>query len=208
THPRRKRLWQHPSDFGLPCEKVHFRAADGLRLSGWLIPAPAENDREAVIVVCHGYPYNRCEMLPHARFLHEAGFTVLLFDFRAMGESEGDLSTIGHEEVQDLLGALDYLTRRQDTVGLPVGALGHSLGGAVAIMAAARDERLRAVVAEASYPDLQDALEARFRVFLGPASKLIAHPISLWASRWVPVAPCDVSPLRDIAAIAPRAVLI
>src|SRR5205814_165350 len=109
----------------------------------------------------------------------------------------------------DMRGALDYLQSRPDTAELPVGALGHSLGGAVAIMAAARDERLRAVVAEASYPDLQDALEARFRVFLGgPLGKLIAHPIRLWAARWVPVNPCDVSPLRDIAALSPRAVLL
>ncbi|HZP84042.1 MAG TPA: alpha/beta hydrolase [Chthonomonadaceae bacterium] len=208
THPRRKRLWQHPSDFGLPCEKVHFRAADGLRLSGWLIPAPAENDREAVIVVCHGYPYNRCEMLPHARFLHEAGFTVLLFDFRAMGESEGDLSTIGHEEVQDLLGALDYLTRRQDTAHLPVGALGHSLGGAVAIMAAARDERVRAVVAEASYPTLQHALDARCRAFLGPLGPVVAHSTRYWASRWFPVKPGEVAPIAEIRQIGPRAVMI
>src|SRR5690349_10735617 len=67
THPRRKRLWQRPADFGLPSEDVHFRATDGLRLSGWLIPAPPENDNRAVVIVCHGYPYNRCEMLPHAR---------------------------------------------------------------------------------------------------------------------------------------------
>jgi dipeptidyl aminopeptidase/acylaminoacyl peptidase len=208
THPRRKRLWRTPADVGLAYEKVQFCAPDGLRLSGWLLPADPANDARAVVVVCHGYPMNRCEMLPHAQFLRAAGFTTLLFDFRAMGESEGDLCTIGHYEVADLIGALDYLTDRPDTADLPVGALGHSLGGAVAIMAAARDTRLRAVVAEAAFPSLQHALDARCRAVLGPLGPAVANSTQRWAERWFPVKPSDVAPCEEIGNISPRAVMI
>jgi len=43
----------------------------------------------------HGYGSLREEMLPHAEYLHRAGYNALLFDFRAGGESDGDAVTIG-----------------------------------------------------------------------------------------------------------------
>lgn len=208
THPPRKRLRKTPADRHLPYEDVSFCSQDGLRLAGWLIPPHPANDAGAVVVACHGYPSNRLEMLPHAELLHAAGFTVLLFDFRAMGESEGDLSSIGYHETADLLGALDYLDSRPDTTGLPIGAIGQSLGGAVAIMTAARDARLQAIVADASFPDLQDAMEARFRFLIGPLSKVAVVPIRLWAKRWLDFKPHHVSPRKEIANIGPRAVML
>ena len=95
THPWRFPIRVTPTAHGLAYEDIVFSAADGIRLSGWLIPASADNDKRAAVIVCHGYPMNRQEMLPHAALLHEAGFTTLLFDFRALGESEGDLCSVG-----------------------------------------------------------------------------------------------------------------
>lgn len=208
THPPRFRVRRKPLQFGLEYEDVTFPSADGLQLSGWFIP-PRCGEMRAVVIVCHGYPMNRVEMLPHARFLSDAGYATLLFDFRALGESEGDLCSAGYHEVKDMAGALDYLASRPDTAHLPVGALGQSLGGAVSIMTAARDERIRAVVAEATYPDLQDAMEARFRFPLGARfAKLVALPIRHWAKRYFDFHPRHVSPLREIRHIAPRAVMI
>jgi dipeptidyl aminopeptidase/acylaminoacyl peptidase len=208
THPRRIRVRKTPRERGLDYEDIAFPAADGTRLSGWLIPADHKQDLRAVVVLCHGYPYNRTEMLPYAEFLHQAGFTTLLFDFRAMGESQGDLCSVGHHEVQDLRGALDYLAGHPQMSGLPIGALGLSLGGAVSIMTAARDTRLQAVVAEASFPTLDAALNARCRAILGPFGPSVAHPIRWWAKRWFPVSPLEVAPIREIPQIGPRAVLL
>ncbi|HZO92070.1 MAG TPA: alpha/beta fold hydrolase [Chthonomonadaceae bacterium] len=208
THPLRFRVRRTPAAVGLPYENITFLTPDGLRLSSWLIPAPPEKDAGAVVIVCHGYPMNRQEMLPHAAMLHAAGYTTLLFDFRALGESEGDLCSVGHHEVEDMRGALDYLASRPDTASLPVGALGHSLGGAVAIMTAAQDARLRAVVAEASYPTLQEAIDTRCRAMLGPLGPPVAQSVCRWAKRWVPIEPCDVAPKEAIRHISPRAVMI
>lgn len=207
THPPRLRVRRSPADFSLEFEPVQFSSADGLKLSGWLIPTAPAEAAKGVVTLCHGYPMNRTEMLPYARFLHDAGYALLLFDFRALGESEGDLCSIGHHEVDDLHGALDYLTSRPDTAELPKGALGLSLGGAVSIMTAARDERLRAVVAEASFPTLQHALDKRFW-FTGPLSPLITRPVRWWGQRWFPVQPGEVAPGAEISAISPRAVML
>lgn len=205
THPRRRRIRKTPAMYGLSYESVAFAAGDGLLISGWLIPA---RDPKGVVIVCHGYPNNRTEMLPHALFLHRAGYATLLFDFRAMGESEGEISSAGQFEVEDLRGALDYLETRPDVCDLPVGVLGLSLGGAVAILTAAQDERIQALVADAAYSDLRRALQARWRLVLGPLAPLATHPVEWWARRWFPLRPREIAPCRVIRSIGPRAVML
>src|SRR5690348_8865946 len=100
-HPIRQPV-RRPEDDDLDLKDVTFPARDGVRLSGWFAPAPSARGG---IILCHGHPMNRVEMLPWARLLHAVGFHTLLFDFRAMGQSEGDLCSIGYLEVNDLLGA-------------------------------------------------------------------------------------------------------
>ena len=208
THPPRKKIRRTPAERGLLFESVRFLSSSGLNLSGWFVPPPVGAETRAVIVLCHGYPMNREEMLPYAEILHHVGYAVLLFDFRAMGESEGDLSSIGHYEVEDLIGALDYLESRPDTATIPIGALGLSLGAAVALMAAAQDTRIRAVVAEAAYPTLHKALDARFRVVMGPLGPQVARQVLRWAKRWVAVEASEVSPLAALETLGTRPVLL
>ncbi len=206
THPPRRRIYKNPGHFGLEFEDVKFVTEDGILLHGWLLPATTRP--KAVVIVSHGYPANRQDMLAHAMILQKSGYTCLMFDFRAHGHSEGKISSAGGAETQDMTAALDYLETRADLKHLLVGVLGQSMGAAVAIITAAKDERIKAVVAEASYPHLQDALEARFRFVVGRASKLIAHPVKWWAQKWMNFEPLDVSPINDIGRIGPRAVLI
>lgn len=206
THPRRKRLRVLPLAHDLAHEDISFRSHDGNLLQGWLI-LPA-GEPKGIVVLCHGYPENRCEMLPYARFLVDAGFAALLFDFRALGESEGKLCAVGGHEVADLLGAVDYLAARAETAALPIGALGLSLGGAVSLMAAARDERLLAVVAEAAYASLDRAVHARCRAVVGPPGKFVAGAVLWWSRRLYGLDAASVAPIREIGRIAPRAVML
>ena len=208
THPPRRRFTGTPAAVGLEFEEVSFPAQDGLRISGWYLPAPFPAETQGVIVCCHGYPQNRLEMLPYAQFLHDAGFAALVFDFRALGRSEGSLCSFGHKEVADIQGALDYLDTRPDTETLPKGVLGLSLGAAVAILAAAQDERVQAVVAEAPYPNLRDALNRRCSVVFGPLGKSVAAPILWWARRWISLDPSTISPAAVMYALAPRPLLL
>src|SRR4051812_26295097 len=70
---------------GSKLEPVSFRATDGLLLRGWYV-TPRNG---AVIVVLHGWSSNRAGMVPEAEMLTRAGFGVLMFDWRAHGQSEG-----------------------------------------------------------------------------------------------------------------------
>ena len=204
THPPRLRVRAKKAR-GLPIEAVTFLSRDGLKISGWFLPA--ENAIGAIIL-CHGHPANRMEMLPQAQTLHPAGFHLLLFDFRSLGESEGELCSIGLHETQDLQGAADYLMQRPETQDLPLGVYGISMGGAVAIMTAAKDDRFAAVAAHGAYADLDTALVQRGRMILGPLGRLFSAPTAYFGRRWLPCEPRHVSPAAVIAQIAPRPVLI
>jgi len=202
AHPFRLPVLHPLKPTGFELEPVTFPSRDGVRIAGWF--APAASEARGGIILCHGHPMNRVEMLPWARLLQPAGYHILLFDFRALGQSEGNLCTIGYHEVRDLLGAADYMTERPEMAGLPLGVYGISMGAAVSLMAAAQDERFAAVATHAAYASLDTAIEQRGRMFLGPAGPAFSRPARYWAKRWLEIDPSQVSPLDMVASIAPR----
>lgn len=135
-----------PGDFNLPARELTITAADGVRLAAWLIPRPGA----PAIVLLHGYPAEKADLLPIAAALSPR-FTTLLLDLRYFGRSGGHVTTLGVRERRDLVRTVDRLA----DLGLgPVGVFGFSLGGSVALLAAAEDPRIRAVAAWAPFADL------------------------------------------------------
>ncbi len=141
-----------PTDHGLPFEEVAFPARDGLTLRGWFIPAPQPR---GAVVFCHGHAGSMDPDVQYAPWFHQAGFSVLMFDFRGHGRSDGQHVSLGALERQDLLGAVDELARRGFT---RVGVLGFSMGGAVALLTAPLDERIAAVVSDGGFASVEGAL--------------------------------------------------
>jgi uncharacterized protein len=118
----------------------------GVKLEGWKLPARGE--ARGTIVYLHGVADNRASSLGAAR-LTERGFDVVAYDSRAHGNSGGDACTYGFYEKQDLRRVIDAIDRG------PVVVIGSSLGAAVALQAAAEDDRIRGVVAAESFSDLR-----------------------------------------------------
>lgn len=198
--PVRWALDVSPRDFGLPYEDVRFPSEDGTDLAGWWVPA---KDARATVVLCHGYPSNRRDMQPMIPFLHEAGYNVLAFDFRRLGESGGDMTTIGLREPLDLHGAVTYAKSRSSR---PLGVLGISMGAATAIMEAADDPRVVAVVADSPYAALDVQVARRFGN--GPAARLAGRIACGLGSRLLRQPVSGASPLRAISKISPRPILL
>ncbi|GBC90586.1 Monoacylglycerol lipase [bacterium HR14] len=201
--PPRTPFFLTPRDLGLPFQHVAFPSRDGVRLQGWWIPAPKPI---GVAILCHGYLMNRCEPLPVAKALWEVGFHCLVFDFRASGKSEGKITTIGDLERLDVLSAVDLAERTAP--GLPIVVYGASMGAAAALLAAAEDTRIRAVVADSAYARLSDAIEDWWRGSMGNGAALLLKP-----SQWIGTlltrrSPQQVAPEEVVAQIAPRPLLI
>jgi dipeptidyl aminopeptidase/acylaminoacyl peptidase len=205
THPLRFRPQYTPERYGFPYEEIAFLSRDGLTISGWFLPSPGA---KAGVVLCHGFPNNRCETLFWARMLYAYGFHMLLFDFRALGSSEGRLCTIGYHEVNDLLGALDYLEKRPEMQGLPIGAFGLSMGGAVCIMTAAQDQRIRAVATHGAYASLDRAIQQHGRFLLEPFRSVYTWSTLFFGRRWFPIEPNQVAPVKVVDRLSPRPLLL
>ena len=185
-------------------EPISFESADGTRLSGWLLPGT----RPEAVVLLHGYRCDRREVLPHADMLYGAGFTVLLFDFRNRGGSEGDFVSLGFFERDDTQAAIDYLKSRTDVMSDGIGLLGISQGGATAIMTAAASEDVDAVFAEASFRSLDSAIAQSFSHFIGLPAFPFA-PITVWlAELKAGIRSEDIVPERVVRDVSPRPLLI
>ncbi|MGH2750218.1 MAG: alpha/beta hydrolase [Actinomycetota bacterium] len=177
-------------------ERPELRSADGLRLEAELsIPEEAR----AALVFCHPHPQmggtmNAPLLMAVTEELVERSWVVLRFNFRGIGESEGEATT-GSAEVADAEGAVALL--RERFARLPVAIAGWSFGAAVATRVAANDNRLAALVAIApsveEKPGITDGLPDAEKVDLEiPALVLCAVNDELVnlesARRWAEVA--------------------
>jgi uncharacterized protein len=179
-----------PRDLKLAYQDLSFRTADGLTLRGWHIPSVKTTGK--TLVLLHGYPADKGNILPALAFLHE-DFNLLLFDFRYLGKSEGSYSTAGAKEVEDLLAAIQFLkTRGVEEVGV----WGFSMGGAVALMAIEKAPEIRAVIAESSYASLAQMALQLFRIPL--LNYPIAYLVGLWAELFLGIDLRDVSPAERV----------
>jgi dipeptidyl aminopeptidase/acylaminoacyl peptidase len=204
VRPRRAAMTSTPVESGLSYESVTFASADGLRLAGWYIPS----HNGAAIILCHGLGGNRVDMLPQAVLLAEHGYGSFLFDFRAHGESEGEMVTYGYTETDDVLAAVDYLLSRSDVDPQRIGILGGSLGAATALRTAAHSTHLKVVVAESAFASLEDEVASSFTVFSGLPAFPFA-PLTVAFAQWqTGLRISEVRPIDDIPSIAPRPVFI
>lgn len=116
-------------------------------------------ERVPLIIICHGFVGNRIGVdrlfVKTARELAADGYMVVRFDYIGCGESTGDYGKEGLASMIDQTRTvLDYTMACADVDPTRVTLIGHSLGGAVAILTAGRDRRVKNLVLWASvgYP--------------------------------------------------------
>jgi fermentation-respiration switch protein FrsA (DUF1100 family) len=195
--------WPAARDIGAPpadlaAESVAMISGSGATLRGWLL---AGRPGGGGVVLMHGVRANRLSMVQRARLLHESGFSVLLFDFQAHGESTGKRITFGHLEALDAAAAVAFAKER-----LPnekIGAIGSSLGGAAALLGPT-PLPVDALVLEAVYPDIGAATANRISAVLGsPIGSLVAEPLAHAFELLMPpllgVVPAELRPIDHIA---------
>lgn len=185
-------------------EVVTFTVPQGGNRAGWFIPG----ESRATVILLHGFGCGRQGMLEHARILHNAGYSTLLFDFRGRGDSDGDAVTLGYYEQRDALAAIEYLKTRSDVDSSNLGVLGVSMGASVAIMAAAQAPEVQAVVADSPFESAERAVEEGFTRVVGLPAFPFA-PVTLEIIQWrLGISPRNVVPRENVADISPRPLLI
>jgi alpha-beta hydrolase superfamily lysophospholipase len=182
-----------PSPEGLHAEPITFQSQSGSAIHGWLSRGPTHR---GAILLLPGVRANRLSMVSRAEFLRAAGYSTLLIDFQATGESPGEAITFGWLERLDVVAAVQELKRTFP--GEPIGIIGMSLGGAATALAASSLD-VQGVILEAVYPSLDVAVENRIRMRLGPVGAALAPLLLVQLRPRLGVWPSDLRPVDHVA---------
>ena len=158
-------------EFHAPLLDVHIQAGDGAQLKAWYIHPSDSNG--ASVILFHGVSDNREGVAGYGRMFLHNGYSVLLPDSRAHGESGGDLATYGITERQDVHLWAELLQQRAPGC---VYLLGESMGAAIALQATAVTPHLCAVAVESPYSTFREVAYDRFSRHSG---------LGLWFARTV-----------------------
>ena len=140
-----------PGHYGVPdMHVVTVRTDDGLSLSGWYVP-PAPG--RPVVVLFHGNAGHIGDRAFKARLLIDAGFGVLLAEYRGYGVNPGAPDEVGF--YKDARAFLDFLKREKISDG-DIVLYGESIGTGVAVQMAAEREGFRALILEAPFSSAVD----------------------------------------------------
>jgi fermentation-respiration switch protein FrsA (DUF1100 family) len=173
--------------------EVSFPSESGATIRGWI---SAGLPGRGAVLLLHGVRSDRRSMVSRAVFLRKLGYSVMLIDLQAHGESGGERITLGHLEAQDVIAARAYL--RANLPRERVAAIGVSLGAAAIVLADGKAQ-FDAVVLESMYPTITEAVEDRLRLRLGAPGTLLAPLLTLQLQ---PRLGIDVDQLRPIEHVA------
>lgn len=207
-HPERK-VEDHTLGeyaFAARTEAVRFPSLDGTPLAGWFVPA--EQPGQSTVILLHGFGRSKAELLPHAAYLHEAGYNVLLFDFRGRGESGGGAVTLGAREPLDVRGAVDYVLTRAEVDPARIAIQGVSLGASSGVIAMAGDQRIAAAVIESPFDTMRGTVARSFEHFIDLPSFPFAPITVLIVEQRIDADADDVRPVDAIARIGERPVFV
>jgi dipeptidyl aminopeptidase/acylaminoacyl peptidase len=136
--------------------------SEGSRLSGlWRTPDFADAPLRAIVQGPGWLGLKDAKLyVRYHEALTEAGFGVLVFDYRGFGDSEGDQGILSPSgQLRDLQNAVTYLTTRDDVEADAIGVFGTGgTGGGNAVLLAATDDRIRAAVSQVPVADGRDWL--------------------------------------------------
>ncbi|MBC8106341.1 MAG: alpha/beta fold hydrolase [Anaerolineae bacterium] len=220
---------------GMRFEPVQFQTSDGYNISGWWIPAaqkipstPPRSNRWGLppvptpasknfgrdtVVICHGIGSNKAAVLNLARSLVPHGYNVLVFDFRGHGESDGQLTSLGDLERQDVLAAVHWLQDQHPRQARRILGLGVSTGAA-ALLAAAVDsspagQSIDAVAVFEGFDELRGlGRSVATSRFLPPLSWIADRVGLVLASAQVGTDLVHFSPANSIKQLWPRPLLV
>lgn len=154
------------SRFGAELANVQITASDGVSLDAWYLRPQHANGRDVLLL--HGVQDNREGVAGFAPVLLEQGYSVLLPDARAHGESGGEVATYGLLESDDIHRWVDWLYAKKRS--RCVYGFGESMGAALVLDSLAAEDRFCAVVAESPFSSFRTVAYERAALYVNAPS--------------------------------------
>lgn len=188
-----------PKDFGLTVESLNIEVASNLHLNGYWTHSKTDTVK-GIIIFAHGIGGCKESYIGVARKLTHKGIESILVDSRAHGESEGEFCTYGFYERADISKIIDFIQlKRPDT---PVGIWGSSMGGAIGLLALAKDKRLQFGLIESTFTDLhQIVFDYKKRLLQGFGSQTMVNIVLKRAGEIANFNPNEVKPIEAVKQI-------
>ncbi len=167
-----RHIHSDPAELGLKYEAIKFESSDGTPLTGMFFPP--EGEPRATIVHFHGNAQNMTSHYPYSAWLAREGYNVFIFDYRGYGASGGKANLDG--VVMDGNSALKHALKLPGASPDRMIVLGQSLGGAVAVAAAAGSGLKPAAL----------VLEGTFHSYRGVGAAVLKERWLTWPFSWIP----------------------
>lgn len=193
-----------PIDYDLDAQTYTFAGQQGSQLSIWWINAVQSSD--TTVVILHGWGANKSFMLPLAKPFHQAGYNILLIDAHNNGDSEKRGVSTMPKFAEDLASAVHWLNQNKPKACQQTIIVGHSVGAAAVLLAAAKSLKATVFISLASFvhPEL---IMHRTLKKLKPVPDLI--PLISNYVQWVIGYKFDViAPITSIKKIAQPTLLV
>ncbi len=154
-------LANNPARYQLKYEDLHIPVTEGQNLHGWWIPG--EKPDAPVMLYFHHNAINIGANVSQALQFHNMGYTVVLFDYRGFGQSDGGFPTEA-QVYEDARAMWNYVTQVRQVLPSRIVIYGHSVGGAIAIDLAAQHPEAGALIVQSSFTSMRD-MTKRFGVY-------------------------------------------
>jgi len=164
-----------PENNGAPAQQyTTLRLYSNKIIETWYID---KDSAKGTVILFHGYCGSKSSLLGQAEILLRLGYRVLLADFMGGGGSEGNQTTLGFREAEEVKTCYEYARQRETG---PVYLYGVSMGAA-AILKAIHDYRIEpaGIILECPYGSLYSAVEARFHT-MGVPTFPMAQLLVFW----------------------------
>ncbi len=188
----------------------HFTAKNrrGIEIDAWYIAA-GSSDPQGTVLFCHNHGANKGKVLPYARFLNDAGYNLILFDFSNHGNSGKDSKLTGalKRRIQDIECVVEHALALDDTIKIKgVVVMGFSLGCVDGIRYANRCPYTLAVILDSGPPFfIRDIFARLVKRVLGNQSRLV-FMLLFFQFRLLAGFAYEKEIQREIRALSPRPV--
>jgi len=198
-------LQSTPQADGLKYEPLSVRTTDGETIRGWFLYG---TQGSPLIVVCHGVGTNREDLRGVSRFLCNAGFNVLAFDFRAHGESTGSRTTFGFREALDVEAVVQHAVGHYSQYFDRIGVYAISMGSAATIFAARHLPAVSAFVFDSPFAVLTGLVDRQFEHWPRLPGRAFAALARFYGSLFMGIRPADIAPKDYAQALGSGSVLV
>ncbi len=141
-------------DFGLSSEKLTLTTEDDINIVAHEVFTP--NPKAVVIFISGIYNPSVTAFFGHSKMLQENGYSSILLELRAHGESEGNVICLGYKEYLDTRAVVDYIKSDNKYKNVPIVVYGASMGGAVAINSLGQIPEIDGLISISAFSSWED----------------------------------------------------